>query len=166
MSRLRPVRLAAGLALVLVWMALWGSWSIADALTGVALAVPLVLLTPTHPDRAPRTVRPGPLLRLTGLVGRDLLESTVAMATEVLTPTDHTDELLVDVTLPPEHHGHPLLLAVFVTVTPGTAVVDVSDDGGSVQVHVLHADRVDDVVAHIHQLAATASAAFDPEVTR
>ena len=92
----------------------------------------------------------------------DLVVSTGAVAREILTPTDFTEEAIIAVEVPTSARRHLLLLLVAITVTPGTAVVDTDGERGTLYLHLLHCDRRAAVTAHIDRLAALAGAALPP----
>lgn len=168
MTRWIPVRfLSLVVALTAAWCALWGEVTAANVASGLAVSGFLAALGgrldgTRRPAALDGGVRFGPLLRLLALIGADLVASTVAVAREVLTPTDHTDEAIVTVALPPGSERHLLLLVVGITVTPGTAVVDTAPDGSALSLHLLHRDGVEEVVARALQLAELADRAFPP----
>ncbi len=144
--------------LVGAWCALWGSASVANILSGTALAVLAMALDVGTPVSG--GLRIGPLVRFVGLVGLDMVMSTANVAREILTPTDYTDESIVAIQLPADSRRHLLLLVVAVTVTPGTAVVDTDPDNGTLYLHLLHHDRKEATLAHIDRLARLACAAL------
>ncbi len=152
----RRVLTAAGL--VLAWCALWGSFSVANVVGGIAVAA--VALTVGVGGSGRGGVRFGPLLRFTWLVAVDLVVSTVTVVREVLTPTDYTDEGIIEVAIPAGGKHHLLLLFVAITVTPGTAVVAAESDGSALYLHVLHCDRRASVEAHVQHLADLACRAL------
>lgn len=147
-------RALVGLTLVFAWCALWGEVSVANVLSGVAVAVVVSGLGIGTPGRG--GVALGPLLRFGWLVAKDLVASTISVAREVLTPGDSTDEAIVAVEVPTETRAHLLLLIVAITVTPGTAVVDADPDTGTLYVHLLHSSRRADEIAHVIELAELA----------
>lgn len=153
---LRRVLTATGLTLA--WCALWGSFSVADVLSGAAVSVLALVVGVGGSGRG--GIRLGSLLRFTALVAADMVASTVAVMREVLTPTDHTEEGIIAVPVPIECRHHLLLVYVAITVTPGTAVVAAESDGTVLYVHVLHSDRRHAVAAHIVRLAELANRAL------
>lgn len=150
----RPRRLATIGALTLVWCGLWGELSVGNVLAGLAIAVAVTAIGVGTPGTG--GVRPWPLLRLIGLVLADLARSTIAVATEIVTPIDSTDESIIAVEVPISSRDHLLMLVVAVTLTPGTAVVDADPQSGTLYLHLLHDKRRDDTIAHVHQLARLA----------
>ncbi|MCB0973162.1 MAG: Na+/H+ antiporter subunit E [Actinobacteria bacterium] len=131
--------------LVLVWCLLWGSFSLANLLSGTALAL---VMWPTLPGQGPATstFRPLPALRLTGYFLVLLARSNVAVAKEVVTPGSSVRPGIIAVPVAPM--GRFLLAALgnMITLTPGTMTVDVDvdgdDDGAAhdavLYVHVMH----------------------------
>ncbi len=162
MSSFGPRRLSAVVALTAAWCALWGEVSIANVAGGLVVAGAATTAGTAPPLHGP--IRPLALARLVGIVVVDLAKSTVAVAREILTPTDHTDEVVVAVTLGPDVREHMLLLTVAVTLTPGTAVIDADADTGILTLHLLHADQTESTIAHVNHLArAAADALPSPE---
>lgn len=157
-SLLRPRRALTVAALTAVWCGLWGSASIANIASG--LVVTSAVLTAGVGTTGRGGVRPVPLVKLGWLVLVDLVKSTVSVAAEIATPGDGTDEAIVAVTVSPESRDHLLLLAVAITLTPGTAVVDADADTGVLYLHLLHHDRRAATEAHVHDLARLACEAL------
>ena len=164
----RPRRVVLVAILAVSWSALWGDLSWANALAGLAVGLAVVATGMCPPGQG--SLRIGPLVRFTALVARDLVVSTVQVAREILTPTDHTDEAIIRVDVPADTRSHLLLLVVAITVTPGTAVVDADPDTGALYLHVLDHSRHEQVRAHVSRLAELGCAALPGpsrmEVTR
>ena len=150
-------RVVTVLALTAAWCALWGSPSVANILSGLVVGSFASML-----GRSPRRggVRLGSLIRLIWLVAVDLVVSTGVVVREVLTPTDFTDEAIIAIPIPPGGRAHLLLMYVAITVTPGTAVVAAEADASVIYLHILHADRRDEVEAHMVQLFELAEQAL------
>jgi len=153
-------RLLAGGSLVLAWCALWGDVSAANLLSGLLVVLLLGRLRVGPAVAGP--VRLVPLVQFTWFVLVDLVVSTGAVAREILTPTDSTEEAIIAVAVPASARRHLLLLLIAITVTPGTAVVDTDGERGTLYLHLLHCDRQAAVTAHIDRLAALAGAALPP----
>lgn len=161
---LRQLRTIRGFAtmtvLTLAWCGLWQDISIANVLSGAALSL---LTSAFGIDTGARgSVRPWPLLRLVGVVLVDLVESTINVARETVTPGDGTEEAIIEVQLADDAQRHFLLLLVCVTLTPGTAVVDADPDTGALYLHLLHLDRAKSVAEHVRKLAELADLAIPP----
>lgn len=145
-------------ALVVTWCVLWGDVSAANVLSGVLLAV--VLTAPGLGGALSGGVRVVPLLQLSWVVLVDLVRSTVKVAREILTPGDQSSESIVAVSVPPQARRHMLFFTAAITLTPGTVVVDVDVDAGTLFVHLLHDTGAAANRAHVQRLAELTCAAF------
>lgn len=160
-GRLSVRRVAVVIGLTAAWCSLWGSITFANVAGG------LVVGSIASFSGGPATggIRFVPMMRLLWLVTVDLVVSTSVVVREVLTPTDHTDEVIVAFEIPEAGRRHLLFLYIAITVTPGTAVVAGDSDLSTMYLHVLHGDRVDEVIEHVEVLAALVSRAFPvPEI--
>lgn len=151
-------RLALIIGLTLAWCGLWRTLSFANVAGGLVVST-IIVMSGLGPD-ARGGVRIVPLLKLLWLVFTDLVGSTREVAREILTPTDYTEEGIIAVQVEDECRAHLLLLAVAITLTPGTAVVDVDPKTGTLYLHLLHIERRDETVDHVHHLARLSTEAL------
>lgn len=158
LRRIRIRHVLTGMLLVAAWCALWGSFSIANLASGTAIAA--LVLGAGIGSECRGGVRMVPLMRLGALVFVDLVRSTASVASSVVAREDRVDEAIIAVELPVAARRHLLLMVCAVTVTPGTAVVDADPDDGTLYLHVLHADQIDEVRRHVEQLAELADQAL------
>lgn len=157
-ERIRIRHVLTGLLLVAAWCALWGSFSVANIASGVVLAT--LVLGAGIGSECRGGVRLRPLVQLAGLVFVDLIRSTASVAGSVFSPDARVDEAIIAVRLPASARRHLLLLVCAVTVTPGTAVVDADPDDGTLYLHLLHADEIDEVRSHVERVAELADQAL------
>jgi multicomponent Na+:H+ antiporter subunit E len=162
-SRFRPRRIVGLTLLTLIWCGLWDEITVANAATGLVVALIVTALGVGTAGEG--GIRIAPLFHLLCVVAVDLVKSTISVATEIITPTDRTDESIIAVTVTPECRDHLLLLIVAITLTPGTAVVDADPDTGTLYLHLLHDDRRAATIEHVGQLARLACDAL-PTTTR
>ena len=155
---LPPRRLLALATLTLIWCGLWGEVTFANIVAGLGVSSGVIMLGVGTPGQG--GIRPVPLLHLLWVVAVDLAKSTVGVATEIVTPTDYTDESIIAIDIGPESRDHLLLLVVAITLTPGTAVVDADSDTGTLYLHLLHDDRRAATIEHVGQLAHLAARAL------
>jgi multicomponent Na+:H+ antiporter subunit E len=155
---LRPRRLVNIIVLTVVWCGLWQDVSAANLLAGVAIGIGVTSARLGPPSRG--GMNPVALVKLGLLVLVDLVRSTVSVASEILTPTDYTEEAIVAVTVPDAGRQHLLLLTIAITLTPGTAVVDTDPDTGTLYLHLLHQDKREETVAHAQRLVRLACEAL------
>lgn len=158
---MKPGLTVSVLFITAAWCALWGQATPANVLGGLVVGV--IVSVAAGPKSRTRSVSLPALAQLLAIIGKDLVASTVSVAREVLTPTDYTDEKFVDIQLLPGAEDHLLLLTIAVTLTPGTAVVDVDRDQAILRLHLLHADRLEPTIEHVHQLSELAIRALPQE---
>ena len=133
-------RLTLGAILVAVWLLLWGSITVANVLSGVAVAAFLFAVYPSDlPWRPSGRVRPVPFLVLCGRFVVDVVWSNVWLTIAVLGPqrSVHTELVRVELRV-----GDPRLIAMvtnLTALTPGAMVVRVDVEGARpvLLVHVL-----------------------------
>ena len=142
-----------------VWCVLWGEVSLANVVSGLVLATVSIALLGGN-DPSPASIRPVAMIRFLAIVAVDLVKSTIAVALEVVTPGDATDEVIIVVDVGPDPIAHPLLMTVAITITPGTGVVDVDQDAGTLYLHLLHGARSSDTADHVRRLNRLANEAL------
>jgi multicomponent K+:H+ antiporter subunit E len=113
----------------------------------LAVAIPLVLA----PLDAPRVAiaRPGIAVRLALVVLWDIVVANVAVARLILGPMGRLRPAFVEVPLDAPHPQVATLLAMIVTMTPGTVSSEVDDRRTRLLVHVLDTGDPAGVVAAI-----------------
>jgi multicomponent Na+:H+ antiporter subunit E len=154
--------MSRGILLVAIWFLAWGEVSVANALTGAAMAAVLLTAFPAGRDQTPtlRRVRPVPMARLVVHVVRQLVVSNVVMAARTLRrdpgfrpgvlayPLDHPSDLVVT------------SITSIIALSPGTMTVDVTSDPTVLHVHMLVLDDVDAATRMIGQLVRLTCEAF------
>lgn len=151
MRRLLPAPLLSA-ALVALWLVLNASLAVGDVLLALllGLAVP-ALLAPLRPAR-PSMRHPLTVLRLIGVVGRDVLESNARVLRTLLTrPGQPRHARFVRVPLQLRDPSALAALAVITTVVPGTVWCELARDGSALLLHVWDAPDEAAFVAHYKQ---------------
>jgi multisubunit Na+/H+ antiporter MnhE subunit len=147
--------------LTALWLVLWRSTSPGAIVTGIALAIALTWVVRRSDDnREHHRVRPLALLRYFGHMVFALVQSNVALAWEVLTPTDYTKPGLLEVQLPPSSELVLTVIANSITLTPGTMTLGLRAETSTLVIHVLHLRDVDEARAEIEELHRLVSAAL------
>lgn len=153
-------RVVGVMGLTIVWCVLWGDLSAANIASGFVVSGVLVLAGVL--PRCRRGFRPVPFVRLLAVIAADLVASTVRVGREALSGR-RIDDGVMWIDLPREARGLEAFLVIAVTLTPGTAVIDVNPSEGRLAVHVL--DRHRPPAHHILGLAGLAAAAFPEKIT-
>jgi multicomponent Na+:H+ antiporter subunit E len=125
-----------------LWMALTERFTAANFVLGLALAH--AALRFSRGERAPIR-KTGLALRFLGFAAKEILVSAIRVAHDVLTPRPRMSPAIVQVPLDVRTDGQITLLAILVTLTPGTLALDVSPDRRTLLVHAMFAadsDRV------------------------
>ena len=151
--------------LTLVWVLLWGTFSPANLLGGLAVALVVLWLFPLPHVVGHHRLRPGGLLRAAAAVAADLVGSSLRVAVASLRPGPPVRSSIVEVRI----EGSELLLAVAVealSLVPGSVVIESSPEDGLLHAHVLGADddaAVEDFRREVTRLERRlAAAGFGP----
>lgn len=128
---------ALNLLLTLVWMAVSGSFSLANLLLGFTLALLVVAFVApalSERDTGYRVVR---FVALGWLFLQELARSNVRVARDVLRPRFRFRPGIVAVPLDATSNAEITLFANMVTLTPGTLSLDVHPDRTVLWVHAM-----------------------------
>ncbi len=153
------MRAARVLLLVLIWVSLWGDLSVANVLSGLALALAIVAVFGGR-SGGQLIVRPLPALRFALYFLRKLVESTVVVARAVITPREGVHTGVVAVPLAGCSDAVVTLIADAISLTPGTLTIEVRRDPPILFVHALDVRDVSGVQADIRRLEILAIRAF------
>jgi multicomponent Na+:H+ antiporter subunit E len=151
-------RVILGLVLVAVWVALWGTLSLANVLTGILVATAIVVAFPLDHDGV--TVRLVPAVRYLGLFIVDLVQSSVAVARLVVAPLDRVEQGIVAAPIRACSPGIVTLVANSISLTPGTLTVEVQEAPPVLYVHYLGSMEPDQVRRDVLDLQRNAILAF------
>ncbi len=133
-------RFAELVVMVAVWMALWRQFSLANLLSGslAGLAVLAAFRRQAPPWRLRPLLRPWAALRLLGYFTIKLVEATLIVAWEVVTPGLRVSEGIVAVPTLSSSDIVTTIVANAISLMPGTVTVDITHDPRVLYVHVLH----------------------------
>jgi multicomponent Na+:H+ antiporter subunit E len=145
--------------LTVVWIALWGDVSAANAVGGVLAGVGLVLVFP--PERPLRfVVRPIAIVKFLVVFAWRLVEASAIVAWEVITPRNRINEGIVAV---PVRGASELVITVVanvISLTPGTLTIEVDRAHRMLFVHVLHLHDVEAVRRSVREIEILVVKAF------
>jgi multicomponent Na+:H+ antiporter subunit E len=135
----RP-RVLRVLWLTLVWVLLWGTFSWANVLGGLVVAVAVLVLFPLPAVTSGGRLRPLGLLRVVLDVARDLAVSSVQVAWQSVRPGPPIRSSIVAVQIEEDSELLMALLVECLSLVPGSVVVEASAAERTLWAHVLGAD--------------------------
>lgn len=153
--------------LVFVWIGLWEKLSAGNLLSGLAVAL-LILLSfrPRRLSTDSLTLRPWRAVQFGAYFVVRLVEASAIVAWEVVTPRNRIREGIVAVPLARSSKPIALMVAQAVSLTPGTLTIEIDEDPPVLYVHVLHLTSVEAARREVLRLEQYAARAFLPEGAR
>jgi multicomponent Na+:H+ antiporter subunit E len=126
--------------LVLVWNLLWGTWSWANLLSGIVLALAVTTLLPLPPVVGGVRLRPLGLLHFLGHFLLDLVRSAAQVAWLTLRPGGISRSAIIRVQLRTDSDLLLTIISESVTLVPGSIVIDLDREERALVLHILHVD--------------------------
>ncbi len=134
------------LILAVVWILLQNELTAGMAVFGLILGILIPWATSIWWPDTPQGFRMGKMVAYSFLVVWDIILANIQVAWIVLTvPNGNLEPHWIVVPLELKQPEAITLLAGTITLTPGTVSADLSDEGHSLLVHVLHTDDPDGV---------------------
>lgn len=150
--------------LTALWLLLWDDLSVANVLSGVAVAVAVLVFAripgvrAADDDERPR-IRPVATAYLVVYVLYKLVEANLILAWEIITPKNKINVGVVAVPLRTDSEVAMMVVANVITLTPGTVTIESVGSPPVLYVNVLHLHSIDEVRAdllHIEELCVKA----------
>lgn len=135
--------------LTLVWAALTGKFDYGNFIFGFILSYAVLWVITRGTERAKYFSRVPRILAFIGFFIKELIKANIQVAYDVITPRNHMKPAIVGIPLDAATELEITLLANFITLTPGTLSMDVSDDKKTIYVHAMY---VEDKEAFIHSI--------------
>lgn len=136
-ARYRAVQPLVIVWLTLVWVALWGDVSVANALGGAVLGVLVCLVFPLPPLRMQLRVRPLPLARLVLRFLADVVVASVEVAWKTMQLHRLPRNAVIEVDLKTQSDFVLTVVAEMVSLVPGSLVVEARRSTHTLFLHVL-----------------------------
>ncbi len=134
------------LILAVVWILLQNEISAGMVVFGIILGIIIPWMTSIWWPDTPKGFRLGKMIGYSGIVIWDIIIANIQVAWIVLTvPNAKLKPAWIVVPLKLTQPEAITILAGTITLTPGTVSADLSDEGHSLLVHVLHTDDPDGV---------------------
>ena len=137
--------LAWNMVLALAWAALHGEFSLTSLASGFAVGYLLLALLVKGGlvGENPYTTRVGRALGFLVYFLWELIIANIRIAYDVLTPRHHMQPGIVAIPLEAKTDAEITLLANFITLTPGTLSLDVSEDRKLLYIHAMYIENAD-----------------------
>ena len=133
------IALIWNIALMLIWVALTGSFTAANLLLGFVLGyLVLGLALRNRPEFAKYLGKVPKFIGFIGFFFWELLLSNLKVAYDVLTPTHHMRPGVIAMPLDAKTDGEITIVANLISLTPGTLSLDVSSDRKVLYLHVMY----------------------------
>ncbi|SDY43255.1 multicomponent Na+:H+ antiporter subunit E [Modestobacter sp. DSM 44400] len=130
--------------LVLVWILLWGTWSWANLISGLTVALAVTALLPLPPVTGGARLRPLPLVRFVGHFLADLVVSSAQVAWETVRPDRNRRGAIVAVQLRTDSDLLLTVISETLTLVPGSLVIELDREQQTIALHLLSVrDRAD-----------------------
>ncbi|HLR94627.1 MAG TPA: Na+/H+ antiporter subunit E [Jiangellaceae bacterium] len=134
------------LALMVLWVMLWGQLTVANLLGGLAVAIVVKVVFPLPPIIFEGKLRPLSIIRLIGFFVSGMLQASIEVSIEILRPREPRNAL-IEVPLRGDSDLVLTLTAEIVCLIPGSVVVEVHRTTHTLYVHSLNV-RDDEAVEH------------------
>jgi multicomponent Na+:H+ antiporter subunit E len=131
--------------LVVVWMLLWGTWSWANLLSGLLVALTVLTLLPLPHVVGGTRVRPVPLLVFLGHFVADLVTSGAEVAWQAVRPGGVHRTAIVQVQLRADSDLLLTMVAEATSLVPGSLVLDLDREQRVMTLHLLPVRDREDV---------------------
>ena len=150
--------------LVFIWILLWGNFSAANVLSGLAIALLITLLLPLPAVPVEGRLHPLSLAKLLIVVGASLVQSSLQVAWLAIKPGPPPRSAVLRVRLAVKSDLVLALAVNAINLTPGTMVLEIDRDRRLLYVHVLDVGSrraVDGFYREVAQLERLLIAAFE-----
>lgn len=145
-----------------IWVLLWGALSVANVLSGIAVASLLLVLYPDPRVEQPPHGRPRPVAfaRLAAHIVTQLFVSNAVVFREIVTRGSDIQAGVVACQLRTRSERTITFLANVISLSPGTMPVEVTTDPAVIYIHVLHLRDPSDERRKVARLEKRAVRAF------
>jgi len=157
-------RIVLAASLVVIWVLLWGEASLANLLSGVALAtVVLVAFPGDRPDDETRyRLQLGSFLRLVGYMLAQLVRSNLLLTREVLSIRPALRTAVIALELDTRSPALITTMANLIALNPGTIVIEIDEPGEVLYIHIFYLDDLEAVRDDVEDLQRLVIGAFTP----
>ena len=131
------------IALALSWGALTGDFHPANLLIGFVLGYGALFVIRRALEPSDYFVKVRQVIRFALFFLWELLRANLRVAFDVLTPGFHMQPRVIGIPLDAQTDAEIMALTYFINLTPGSVVLDISNDRSMMFVHVMYAPDAD-----------------------
>ncbi len=142
-------------ALVLVWNLLWGTWSWANLLSGIAVALAVTWLLPLPPVTGGAGFHPAAVFRYLVRFVTDLATSSAEVAWSALRPRGLAAGAIISVPLRTDSDLLLTMITESLCLVPGSIVIDLDREARTIALHLLSVHDLAAVEAQRAEVLAT-----------
>jgi len=135
--------------IALVWMFMSTSFTASTFVIGLLIGLLLIIITRRFFTERLYIWRLWAMVKLTLLFFKELILSNISVLLVVLRPKMDIQPMIFALPTDLEHDWEITLLSSLITLTPGTLVINVSDDQKTLYIHAIDVDDVDDAIDSI-----------------
>lgn len=138
-------------AIAILWAVLWNSYTGVDFLLGylVGVFILYVLRHFLHFDFYMRRVIAA--FKLLALFIKELILSNIDVVKVLLSPKFEIEPAIIEVSTELKSGWELTLLVSLISLTPGTIVMDFSEDNKSLFIHSIHVPDKEEMIREIHE---------------
>lgn len=135
--------------LTLVWVMLTGEFVFGNFILGFVLSYGILWLIEVHPERKRYFTRVPAIISFIFFFLWEILKANVQVAYDVITPRFFMRPGIVKYPMDAKTEMEITFLTNFISLTPGTLILDVSDDRKVVYIHVMYLEDKDAFISQI-----------------
>lgn len=135
--------------IALVWMFMSSSLTVTTFVIGYIIGLLLIVLARRFFPGRLYTVRLWAIIKLGLIFNRELILSNISVLLLVIRPKLNIHPMIFALPTELEQDWEITLLSSLITLTPGTMVLNVSDDQNTLYIHAIDVDDVDDAINSI-----------------
>lgn len=137
--------------IAVIWMFLSGSMTPTSLVIGYIIGMILIFLMRRFFNKKLYFIKIWATIKLIGIFFRELTLSNIEVLKVVLKPEMDIQPMIFSLPTDLKHDWEITLLSALITLTPGTIVVNISDDQHTIYVHAIDVDDVESSVNSIKE---------------
>ncbi|TSB46803.1 Na+/H+ antiporter subunit E [Alkalicoccobacillus porphyridii] len=144
------VQLIINIIVAFSWMLFTNSFSLSDFTIGYLIGLATLLLFQRFYGFRLYLHRVWAIIKLLVLFSKELVKANIDVLKVVLSPKIQVQSGIIAVPTQLQTEGEVTLLAVLITLTPGTLSMDFSEDNKTIFVHALDIDNREEMIKGFH----------------